>query len=125
MLTEEFTSASKPALAVMDRGRLVKAGQIRATGHEHDVMTDASKGEKVAMALTPGTQQPAVLWFSPQKENGGRQQLLLYTGAGMVMRPAGGNALPATLLTALPSRPLLGGSARGSCMDPLGGRSMV
>ena len=58
-------------------------------------------------------------------ENGGKQQLLLYVGAGVVTRPAGGSALLITL-PRLPVRALLiGGSAMGSCSDPLGGRLMV
>lgn len=51
---------SSAGLAVMDRGRLVKAGQEVAAEHEHDVITDGSSGEKVATTVAPLTQQVAV-----------------------------------------------------------------
>lgn len=74
---EAFVKASSAGLAVMDKGRLVKAGQRVGTEHEHDVMTDGSSSEKVAAAVAPATQQLAVLWLTPHMEKGGRQQLLL------------------------------------------------
>lgn len=43
----------------------------------------------------------------------------------MVMRAAGGSALPAEmLLRAFPTRLLMGGNAKGNSTDPLGGRLM-
>ena len=61
LATVELSRASRPRLPVMDRVRLVRAGQACGAEQEHDVITDTSRRDQVAAGVAPEGQQPAVL----------------------------------------------------------------